>query len=494
MTQKIFQNQFRKNSIHRWLNLILIITTTVIFTGFAVFNYYTTKSEMDSELHRLTAFWAKQLSKSVGMPLWNFDIEGVDEVIISTMLEKQVCAVLVKDDIGDLLSGKTRDKDWNIINISEDISGDYVKIGDILFGSEKVGSVEVFLSPKFMKKKLEKETVKSVITVIILNISLVFVLYTSIRKTVILPVSRIAESVRVIASGNLNAAVHSERKDEIGQLASDVEKMRSAIKDLTENLEAKVKERTKELREARDALWGEMELAKKIQTVLLPEKPEMFGYDISASIEPADEVGGDYYDVISVGGYDWIVIGDVTGHGVSSGLVMMMVQTAIYTVLLENPEVLPSDLLAVINKTIYQNVEKMGESKHMTIVVLAGDSNGEFTFAGLHEDILIRRASSGKVEEIETSGMWIGLEPDISHFLKERSLKLEPGDCMVLFTDGITEAMDKHGDLYGNERLVDIVEEFGNDPASVIHNNIIDSLENYKKLDDVTLVVVKRLK
>ncbi len=492
MSKKTFQ--FKKNSIHQRLNLILIITTTIIFTGFAVFNYYATESEMDSELRHLTDFWAKQLSKSVGLPLWNFDIEGIDEIIYSTMFEKQVYAVLVKDDIGELVSGKTRDENWNIIDVSEDISGDYAKSMYILSDKEKVGSVKVFLSPKFMKKKLEKETVKSIITVIILNISLVFALYISIRKTVIFPVSNIAESVRIIASGNLNAAVHSERKDEIGQLASDVEKMRSAIKDLTENLEAKVRERTKELREARDALWGEMELAKKIQTVLLPEKPEIFGYEIAASIEPADEVGGDYYDIVSVGGYDWIIIGDVTGHGVSSGLVMMMVQTAIYTVLLENPEVPPSDLLAAINKTIYQNVEKMGESKHMTIVVLAGGSDGEFTFAGLHEDILIRRLSTGKVEEIETIGMWIGLEPDISRFLKEGNLKLEQGDCMVLFTDGITEAVDKDGDLYGNERLIDIVEESGDHPASVIHNNIVDSLELYNKLDDVTLVVVKRLK
>jgi hypothetical protein len=62
------------------------------------------------------------------------------------------------------------------------------------------------------------------------------------------------------------------------------------------------------------ALGTEMELAKKIQTCLLPKSPEIQGYDIAASCESADEVGGDYYDVISVGGYDWIVIGDVSGQ------------------------------------------------------------------------------------------------------------------------------------------------------------------------------------
>ncbi|MCP4106010.1 MAG: SpoIIE family protein phosphatase [Desulfobacteraceae bacterium] len=79
-------------------------------------------------------------------------------------------------------------------------------------------------------------------------------------------------------------------------------------------------------------------------------------------------------------------------------------------------------------------------------------------------------------------------------YINRKGTKYEPGDCMVLFTDGITEAEHKDGYLYGNKRLVDIVEEFGNDPASAIHNNIIGSLKNYKKLDDVTLVVVKRLR
>ncbi|MCP4610029.1 MAG: response regulator, partial [Planctomycetes bacterium] len=116
--------------------------------------------------------------------------------------------------------------------------------------------------------------------------------------------------------------------------------------DINRNLEQKVQIRTEEINEqkeeisaqrdqiikARDAIWGEMELAKKIQTVLLPEEPKISGYEIAAHMEPADEVGGDYYDVINFEGKDWLVIGDVSGHGVPSGLVMMMVQTAIHTV------------------------------------------------------------------------------------------------------------------------------------------------------------------
>ncbi|MCP4171266.1 MAG: PP2C family protein-serine/threonine phosphatase, partial [Fuerstiella sp.] len=238
-------------------------------------------------------------------------------------------------------------------------------------------------------------------------------------------------------------------------------------------------------------LSQEMELAGNIQSSLIPEKPELSGYEIAACIEPADEVGGDYYDIISVAGYNWIIIGDVSGHGVPAGLVMMMVQTSIHTVLTGYPDTSPSRLLSIINKTIYENIKKMNESKYMTIVVLAGGKDGNFTFAGLHEDILIRRADTGKVEELETGGMWVGITDDISEVLTDDTLKLESGDCMVLFTDGITEARDK-GNLFGNERLVRIIGESGDGSGSKVLSSIITELEPWDKSDDVTLVVVKR--
>ncbi len=240
------------------------------------------------------------------------------------------------------------------------------------------------------------------------------------------------------------------------------------------------------------AVRKEMELAKQIQTVLLPDNIIVSGYDIFASCVPAEEVGGDYFDVISAGGVDWIVVGDVSGHGVTSGLIMMMVQTSIHTVLLDNPGVDPADLLSAVNRAIHRNIQKMGESIHMTIVALASQNKGEFKFTGLHEDILIRRADTLELETVKTDGMWIGLEPDISQLLKGGELKLQPNDCMVLFTDGILEARGPDRQMYGSERLAEVVRESGYKSANDIHNDILESLEAYDADDDVTLVVMKR--
>lgn len=288
------------------------------------------------------------------------------------------------------------------------------------------------------------------------------------------PVLRLSSVVTRIRQGERFARATVESRDEIGQLAMSFNAM------------------TEQLNQMYNSLWGEMQLAAKIQTVLLPSKPELPGYEIAASLEPADEVGGDYYDVISVGGYNWLVVGDVSGHGVTSGLVMMMVQTAIHTVLLENPNVEPCHLISMLNRMICTNLEKMGDSKHMTIVVLASITDGHFSFAGHHEDILIWRTHTGQVERVETTGMWIGIMPDISDMLHEDMLKLELGDCMVLFTDGITEARDINNNLFGDDRLVKVIEESGNVSAAQVHANILASLQTWNKRDDVTLMVLKR--
>jgi serine phosphatase RsbU (regulator of sigma subunit) len=287
---------------------------------------------------------------------------------------------------------------------------------------------------------------------------------------------------------------------EMGIDITDLKEKEQEIRELNEALEHRVAERTAELAEANaklseavKALWGEMELAKKIQTVLLPQKPKLEGYEIAASMQPSEEVGGDYYDVISVGGFDWIVIGDVSGHGVTAGLVMMMVQTSIHTVLIQNPEAPTSQLLSVVNQAVYENLVKMDESKHMTIVVLACGKNGFFNFSGLHDDMLLWCADTRKVEIIKTDGMWIGLEPDISEMLTVDEFKMEKGDCLVLYSDGIIEAWGKDGKMFGRERLTEVVEKFGDKSVSEIHDAILNALHDYEKSDDVTLLVMKRV-
>jgi serine phosphatase RsbU (regulator of sigma subunit) len=248
----------------------------------------------------------------------------------------------------------------------------------------------------------------------------------------------------------------------------------------------------RKLQEAMDSLWGEMELAKKIQTVLLPKRPAMSGFDIAAQMIPADEVGGDYYDIINVADRDWIVIGDVSGHGVPAGLVMMMVQTAIHVTLTREPELPPSELLVHINKTIHFNIKQLGEDKYMTITVLAAHKDGTFHFSGLHQDIMIYRAKTDQVELAETNGMWIGIWEDIHGMVADNMLKVEKEDAVLLYTDGITEAIGENGEMFSSEKLAEVFKGCARSKPEEIKNNILGALQKYKRMDDVSLVVMKR--
>jgi serine phosphatase RsbU (regulator of sigma subunit) len=291
---------------------------------------------------------------------------------------------------------------------------------------------------------------------------------------------------------------------------------RDELGELNRELEIKVQNRTEELNSAMqeleatnqqlvttwDALWREMQLAKQIQTMLLPEEPEIKGYEISVYIQPMDNVGGDYYDIINASGMDWVAIGDVSGHGVPSGLIMMMVQTAINVTVLKNPCIKPSELLIAVNNIIKKNVDRLGGYKYMTITVLAVQKDGEFHFSGLHQDILIYRAQKHGIERVETSGKWLGLMEEFQGMLRDDILTLSPGDVMLLYTDGITEAWKKGSiagkrkpeeEMFGEDRLANIMIQMGERTPDDIKNSILSELEGYDCTDDVTMVILKRV-
>ncbi len=299
-------------------------------------------------------------------------------------------------------------------------------------------------------------------------------------------------------------------------LHETVSRIKDELYDLNQSLEGKVTERTQELSaafseleatndalvDARDALWGEMQIAKKIQTVLLPKEPELPGFEISCYMQPADEVGGDYYDVITVAGKNWIVIGDVSGHGVPAGIIMMMVQTSIQVVINGNPGIPPSNVLNAINAIISSNIKRMNESKYMTITVIAAYDNGRFYYSGLHQNILVYRSTENKVVSIETTGMWVGMLEDFPGIFDDNYFEMQRGDMFLLFTDGVTEAWKKgcikdhrsmDCDMFGEKKLSDILQENGKEPPDAVQNKIIESLVDYQLDDDVTLVIAKRL-
>jgi serine phosphatase RsbU (regulator of sigma subunit) len=233
-----------------------------------------------------------------------------------------------------------------------------------------------------------------------------------------------------------------------------------------------------------------MHLAKKIQVALVPDRAELEGCEVAATMRPAEQVGGDYYDLVRVGDVDWILIGDVSGHGVPAGLIMMMCQTAVRAILTKQSDISPVELLTLVNRTLTANIKRLGENKYMTIQALRRDPDGAFTHAGLHQDLLVYRAATKKVEVIKSNGMWLGIVDDVGGMLATNRFALDRHDVLLLFTDGITEA--KHeGKMLDNDGLAKLLEAHGEKTSSEIVEQILIELAAYETDDDVSLVVVK---
>ena len=245
-------------------------------------------------------------------------------------------------------------------------------------------------------------------------------------------------------------------------------------------------------------MGAELEVTRQLQKMLLPKDHELNQIpelEIAGFMEPADEVGGDYYDVLTSNGSAKIGIGDVSGHGLESGVLMLMVQTAVRT-LQESNETEPVKFMDVLNRTIYKNVERMNVDKSLTLALI-DYHKGEIRLTGQHEEMVVVRAS-GEVVCIDTVdlGFPIGLTAEIADFIGQKKVHMNAGDVAVLYTDGITEAEDVNGVQYGLKRLCEVVKQYRYLSADQIKQAVIDDVRRHigeqKVFDDITLLVLKQ--
>ncbi|MCP3950654.1 MAG: SpoIIE family protein phosphatase [Desulfobacterales bacterium] len=249
-----------------------------------------------------------------------------------------------------------------------------------------------------------------------------------------------------------------------------------------------------ELKLARDSIWSEMELAKRIQTALLPHNQNIKGFQIAATMLPAKEVGGDYYDIIDTPNrYNWVTIGDVSGHGVDSGLIMMMAQTSILSKIDAEGDCLPSAMLSSVNTIIRENISRLGSDHYMTMMALRIDES-TITVAGKHQDVVMYRSALNRTESISVPGTWLGITDDIKGSLTDSSFEMHKGDIALLFTDGVTEATDAAGEMFGQNRLEQALNKYADLPVGKLRNKIIQEVRDFQKeqLDDITVVVIKK--
>ncbi len=333
-----------------------------------------------------------------------------------------------------------------------------------------------------------------VIVGVAIVLAIVTYLFIGFYLTVMQTVSSLDRAAKQMTTGDVTQPITLDNRDELGQVvhsfntvAAALVQANQAVKSLNQKLEVE------NLR-----MSAELTVTRELQRMILPKARELEQIpelDIAGFMEPASEVGGDYYDVLRQDGRVKIGIGDVTGHGLESGVLMIMVQTAVRA-LLANNETDPVKFLSSLNRAIYDNVQRMDSEKNLTLALI-DYYNGKLCLSGQHEEMIVARAT-GTVERIDTIdlGFPIGLEENISSFISQAEVMLEVGDAVVLYTDGITEAENSHKQQYGLDRLCQKIQRHHNQSANEIRQAIVEDVQafigGHIQYDDITLLVLKQ--
>lgn len=247
-------------------------------------------------------------------------------------------------------------------------------------------------------------------------------------------------------------------------------------------------------RAEREQLQKETEIAQQIQTEVLPQEFQVPGLQIAARMLPAASVGGDYYDVLPTAEGAWIGFGDVTGHGLLSGLIMLMIQSMVKSAVSLEPQAQPSALVIALNRALYDNIRfRLKRDEHATFTLIRFEAGGKLTFAGAHEEILICRKRTGRCERLQTPGIWLGTLPDVSQLTCDDETTLETGDLMVLYSDGITESLSSSREQFGVERVMSIIEQCQAKPVDEICDYVLGKAQAWtaSQLDDMTILAAR---
>ena len=241
----------------------------------------------------------------------------------------------------------------------------------------------------------------------------------------------------------------------------------------------------------------DLEIARDIQRVLLPaEPPSVNGFEISGINVPARQVSGDYFDYIKVDEERLgVAIADVSGKGVPASLIMAICRSVLRSQAAQNPS--PADVLRKVNRQLYPDIkEDMFIS--MAYLILDHARNGVTLARAGHDAPLLYKRVSQTVTPLKPPGMVVGIDSGnvFDRITSDFPVPLERDDCLVLYTDGVTEALDTDGNEFGVERTMQSVRASAANGAQAIIARLIDDLRNFvgsqPQNDDITLISIRK--
>jgi sigma-B regulation protein RsbU (phosphoserine phosphatase) len=322
------------------------------------------------------------------------------------------------------------------------------------------------------------------VALFILLFIMVTVLSILFAQVITRPVAELRRGSEAIGAGDLGYRVKIVTGDEFEDLAHSFNTMAADLKDHIDELQRTTAEKERYAKE--------LEIAKGIQQSFLPDAaPEIADVEIAAKNVPALEVGGDFYDFIPLGKDRWgLVIADVSGKGVPAALFMALSRTLIRASTLANAD--PAVAIGHANQLICEDSKT---SMFVTLFYAILDSRAmtlNYVNAG-HNPPLLLKDTSSDVVLLKAKGIALGVIDDVD--LQSVRVDLRPGDVLVLYTDGVTEAINNREEEFGEDRLLRVITENRALPAEEILEKILAAITafagNRPQHDDITLMVLR---
>ncbi len=325
--------------------------------------------------------------------------------------------------------------------------------------------------------------------------SVAFVMGLVLARSITGSVHELFEGTQRVRTGDFGHRIAVHRRDQLGELAESFNTMTASIESLLRE------------REEKQRLEQELAVARRIQMSLLPQDSlRLPGIIVAGHCEPAREVGGDYYDFLALGaGRAGVLVADVSGKGASAALYMAELKGVVHS--LSRSARSPRDLLIAANAILAPHLD---DRSFITMTYAVIDTEAHtFTYARAGHCPLVylpgRRpgdaanGAASAAERLAPNGMMLGLKIDdgtlFAQVLEERTIDLVEGSLIVLFTDGISEAMSEDGEYFGEDRLAGLVEAHRDAEVASLRELILDDIRRFAgrapQHDDMTMLVLK---
>jgi serine phosphatase RsbU (regulator of sigma subunit) len=332
------------------------------------------------------------------------------------------------------------------------------------------------------------QTLKDIYTAF-LNFMIIMVIAVSVisfwlARTITTPLVALTKGVKAIGRGELDYRVNVTTDDELEALATSFNKMAADLNEYMSELARNTADK--------EGFLKEMEIARRLQRRLLPEHAPMIEeLDIAADNLPAREVGGDFYDFIPVTKDKWgFVIADVSGKGMAAAIFMGLSRTIVRASMTGSLHIAAA--LEQANELICRDSTSGMFVTLFVAVLTPGENKLTYVNAG-HNPPLLFRTDSGEMIKLKTKGIALGVKSGVR--LEEAEVDLEKGNMLVLYTDGITEAVNEKGEAFGEERLMEIIRKNSRLSAKEMIRKIQDDVMIFAgtqpQYDDITLLIMR---